>query len=54
MQFEPGGAYLMPVSFGEVPYQDVACYGDVWNLGTIFLTDKDALAALLPPSSAPP
>jgi hypothetical protein len=29
MEIKPGGSYLMPVSFGEVPYQAVALYGDV-------------------------
>jgi acetoacetate decarboxylase len=48
MEFKRGGAYLMPVSFGEVPYQPVAAYGDVWSLAAIYLTDRDAMAALLP------
>lgn len=53
MQFEPEGAYLMPVSFGEVPYQAVARYDDSWNVAVVYLTDKDALAALLPPPFEP-
>ncbi len=48
MEIRPDGSYLMPVSFGEVPYQPVAVYGDVWTLAAMYITDRDALSALLP------
>jgi acetoacetate decarboxylase len=53
MEFKQNAAYLMPVSFGEMPYQEVAHYGDVWSLAVIYLTDRDALARLLPPPFEP-
>jgi len=46
--FNPGGGYYMPLSFGPLGGQKVCHYGDVTTLSILYVTDKDALAALLP------
>lgn len=53
MDFKPDQTYLMPASFGEMPRQEVADYGDALNIAAVYLTDRDALAALLPPPYEP-
>jgi len=53
MQFKSDQTYLMPVAFGEFPGEDVAFYGDSLNLAAVYLTERDALAALLPPPYEP-
>lgn len=47
-KFKSSGGYFMPTSFGQLGGQKVCHYGDVTTLTLIYLTDKDALAALLP------
>jgi acetoacetate decarboxylase len=46
--FKPSGGYAMPTSFGPLGGQKVIHYGDVTTLTLLYMTDKDALAALLP------
>jgi hypothetical protein len=46
--FKPNTGYLMPAHFGPVRRQDVLHYQEVTRLSIPYVTDKDALAALLP------
>ena len=46
--FKSNTGYLMPANFGPVRRQDVLRYQDVTRLSILYVTDKDALAALLP------
>lgn len=46
--FKHNTGYLMPTSFGPVRTKRVAHYGSVTQFAILYLTDKDALAALLP------
>ena len=46
--FQPNTGYLMPANFGPVKRQDVLHYQEVTRLSISYITDKDALAALLP------
>lgn len=46
--FKPNTGYLMPANFGPTRSRDVAHYGEVTRLSISYVTDKDALAALLP------
>jgi len=46
--FQPNTGYLMPAHFGPVRSQDVLRYQEVTRLSIPYVTDKDALAALLP------
>ena len=49
--FKPNTAYFMPTNFGPPStwgVAQVAHYSDVTQLTLLYLTDKDALAALLP------
>ncbi len=46
--FKPSAGYLMPTDFGPLSSQRVAHYGSVTQFAVLYLTDKDALAALLP------
>ena len=48
MRIEADGAYLMPVSFGQTRPLKAGIFEDVWSLSTLYATDKDAIAALLP------
>lgn len=45
---EPNGSYLMPADFGPVGSQRAAHYGSATQFIVLYLTDKDAMAALLP------
>jgi acetoacetate decarboxylase len=47
-KFQSNTSYLMPTNFGPVRGQRVAHYGDLTQLAILYLTEKDALAALLP------
>ena len=48
MDIEKGKLYLMPVSQGVIPGQALAKYRDVTTITALYLTDKDAMAAMLP------
>jgi acetoacetate decarboxylase len=41
-------SYLMPVSFGPIRPHPAGTFGDVLKLTTVYETDRDAVAALLP------
>lgn len=45
---QPNTGYLMPANFGPVSRQDTLHYQEVTRLSSSYLTEKDALAALLP------
>lgn len=45
---QPNTGYLMPASFGPVRRQDTLHYQEVTRLSISYVTEKDALAALLP------
>jgi hypothetical protein len=45
---QPNTGYLMPANFGLVRRQDTLHYQEVTRLSSSYLTEKDALAALLP------
>jgi len=47
-KLEPNAGYLMPAHFGPIKRQDVLRYQDVTRLYISYVTDKDALAAVLP------
>ena len=47
-KFQPNMGYLMPANFGPVRRQDILHYQEVTRLSIPYVTDKDALAALLP------
>lgn len=46
--FKPNEGHFMPLNFGPLGGQKVCHYGDVTTLTLLYLTNKDALAALLP------
>ena len=47
--FKPNAGYFMPVSFGPAPEMfKTLVYKEILGIEVSFLTDKDALAALLP------
>ena len=48
MKIDPEGSYFMPVSFGAIRPIQAGFFEDVWTLSTAYLTDRDALADLLP------
>jgi acetoacetate decarboxylase len=48
MELKKNAHYMMPVSAGPVPGQPLAKYRDVTMTSALYVTDKDALAALLP------
>jgi acetoacetate decarboxylase len=48
MRIEPDGSYLMPVSFGPTRPLKAGVFREVLTLSTRYVTDRDALAALLP------
>jgi len=48
MRIRADGIYRMPVSFGETRPHEGGIFRDVWSLSTLYTTDRDALAALLP------
>ncbi len=47
-KFQPDAGYFMPANFGPIRRQDVLHYQDVTRINISYVTDKDALAALLP------
>lgn len=47
-KFTPNAGYFMPANFGPIRRQDTLRYQDVTRLNILYVTDKDALAALLP------
>lgn len=47
-KFKPNTLYQMPAHFGPWPIEKVVHYSDATILSMQYLTDKDALAALLP------
>jgi acetoacetate decarboxylase len=53
MQFEANTTYFMPVSFGPVRPLKAGVFEDVLSVSTSYLTDRDALAAFLPPRFEP-
>jgi len=53
MHFEETATYYMPVSFGPARPLKAAVFEDVLSLATLYTTDKDMLAALLPPPFEP-
>jgi len=52
--FKAEGGYLMPPSFGPLVDRKVCHYGDVTTLAILYVSYKDALAALLPEPLQPP
>jgi acetoacetate decarboxylase len=48
VKIDPEGSYFMPVSFGATRPIQAGVFEDVWTLSTSYLTDRDALAGLLP------
>ncbi len=49
----PGRGCLMPADFGPAWYKPVSHYGSITQLIVLYVTDRDAMAALLPPPYEP-